>query len=1329
MASSSTSLSIASSSSTHPWKYEVFLSFRGEDTRKSFTDHLHSALCQYGINTFIDDQFRRGEQISSALLRAIEESRFSIIVFSEHYASSSWCLDELTKILECVKVGGHTAFPVFYNVDPSHVRKQTGSYGVAFTKHEQVYRDNMEKVLKWREALTVASGLSGWDSRDRHKSKVIKEIVSKIWNELNDASSCNMEALVGMDSHTQNMVSLLCIGSDDVQMVGIWGMAGIGKSTIAKKWDGKLFGKNLLKTPGKRSRLWVNEDVIHMLTTNTGTEAVEGIVLDLSALKELNFSVDVFTKMNRLRVLRFCNAQISEIWDYAWKRGNYDSCKNQYPKCKLHLYGDFKFLSNNLKSLHWDGYPSKSLPSTFHPEKLVELKMSFSRLEQLWEGNKSFQKLKFIKLSHSQHLIKTPDFSGAPNLRRIILVGCTSLVKVHPSIGTLKKLIFLDLEGCKNLKSFSSSIHMESLQILNLAGCSKLKKFPEVQGAMYNLPELSLKGTAIKGLPLSIEYLNGLALLNLGECKSLESLPSCIFKLKSLKTLILSNCLRLKKLPEIRENMESLKELFLDDTGLRELPSSIEHLNELVLLQMKNCKKLASLPESIFKLKSLKTLTISNCLGLKKLPEIRENMESLKELFLDDTGLRELPSSIEHLNGLVLLKLKNCKKLASLPESICKLTSLQTLTLSGCSELKKLPDDMGSLQCLVKLEANRSGIQEVPTSITLLTNLQVLSLTGCKGGESKSRNLALSLRSSPTEGFRLSSLTALYSLKELNLSDCNLLEGALPSDLSSLSWLERLDLSRNSFITVPSLSRLPRLERLILEHCKSLQSLPELPSSIIELLANDCTSLENISYLSSRFVLRKFGDFNFEFCNCFRLMENEQSDTLEAILLVIRRFASVTKFMDPMDYSSLRTFASRIPYDAVVPGSSIPEWFTDQSVGCSVTVELPPHWYNTRLMGLAVCAVFHPNISKGKFGRSAYFSMNESGGFSIDNTASMHFSKAEHIWFGYRSLFGVVFSRSIDHLEVSFSESIRAGEVVKKCGVRLIFEQDLPFGREEMNHISQHEESEGSYYRWRLRYPSPARVVAKHGGLATPKILPRAKNWMEAKVSGKVGIKITDVGALHKYSSHKSSYSYFMEAPIRACKCFCFYLDQKSLMHLLLQMRQAIQIENCLDLSRSLPSDLGSLSSLERLDLSRNGFITVPGSLKRLIVEQHCKSLKSLPEPPSKRHCGSYSTGIRLVASIQKSRAPTVFNANITMGELGEFLCFSVNESGSFYIDDGASMHFSKAAHIWFGYRPLADLFWGSGGPFRNQSNTLKVSFSVSNSDGEGLRKWGSFSI
>ena len=158
---------MASSSSTHPCKYDVFLSFRGEDTRRGFTDHLHKALSRHGINTFIDDQLRRGKQISRALLQAIEESRFSIIIFSQHYASSSWCLDELIKILECVNLRGHKALPVFHNVDPSDVRNQRGSYAEAFAKHEQVYKDDPEKVLKWREALTVASGLSGRDSLGR----------------------------------------------------------------------------------------------------------------------------------------------------------------------------------------------------------------------------------------------------------------------------------------------------------------------------------------------------------------------------------------------------------------------------------------------------------------------------------------------------------------------------------------------------------------------------------------------------------------------------------------------------------------------------------------------------------------------------------------------------------------------------------------------------------------------------------------------------------------------------------------------------------------------------------------------------------------------------------------------------------------------------------------------------------------------------------------------------------------------------------------------------------------------------------------------------------
>ena len=100
----SSSISPFSSSSTHQWKYDVFISFRREDTCKIFTDHLYTTLCQNGINTFMDDKLRRGEQISPVLLNAIEESRFSIIIFFDNYAFSSWCLDELAKIIELVKV-------------------------------------------------------------------------------------------------------------------------------------------------------------------------------------------------------------------------------------------------------------------------------------------------------------------------------------------------------------------------------------------------------------------------------------------------------------------------------------------------------------------------------------------------------------------------------------------------------------------------------------------------------------------------------------------------------------------------------------------------------------------------------------------------------------------------------------------------------------------------------------------------------------------------------------------------------------------------------------------------------------------------------------------------------------------------------------------------------------------------------------------------------------------------------------------------------------------------------------------------------------------------
>ena len=80
-----TSIERASSSSTSipPRKYDVFLSFMGEDTRENFTDHLYTALIERGIHTFRDDEeeIEKGSEIAPKLLKATEESRFCRSLF------------------------------------------------------------------------------------------------------------------------------------------------------------------------------------------------------------------------------------------------------------------------------------------------------------------------------------------------------------------------------------------------------------------------------------------------------------------------------------------------------------------------------------------------------------------------------------------------------------------------------------------------------------------------------------------------------------------------------------------------------------------------------------------------------------------------------------------------------------------------------------------------------------------------------------------------------------------------------------------------------------------------------------------------------------------------------------------------------------------------------------------------------------------------------------------------------------------------------------------------------------------------------------------------
>ena len=152
------------------WKYDVFLSFAGKDTRLNFTDHLYDAFIRKGIRCFKDDvDLKRGRDIKEDLFQAIHDSLCAVLIISENYANSRWCLEELQEILESQKKFGCKVFPVFYGVDPSDVRHQRASFKKALDKHEKRFQQGKDnnKVQEWREALSQVSKLSGWDTRSR----------------------------------------------------------------------------------------------------------------------------------------------------------------------------------------------------------------------------------------------------------------------------------------------------------------------------------------------------------------------------------------------------------------------------------------------------------------------------------------------------------------------------------------------------------------------------------------------------------------------------------------------------------------------------------------------------------------------------------------------------------------------------------------------------------------------------------------------------------------------------------------------------------------------------------------------------------------------------------------------------------------------------------------------------------------------------------------------------------------------------------------------------------------------------------------------------------
>jgi Leucine-rich repeat (LRR) protein len=382
---------------------------------------------------------------------------------------------------------------------------------------------------------------------------------------------------------------------------------------------------------------------------------------------------------------------------------------------------------------------------------------------------------------------------------KVLNLSNSKYLTKSPDFSQVPQLEILTLEGCTSLVQVHESIgHLKRLDLLNLKNCTKLKYLPRSIFNLESLKTLDLSGcSAIEKLSEQLQSSLGLFMIN-------------------LKTASFFGCSSLIELPNF-SHTPHLESLELEGcTSLNEVHESIGHLKRLVFLNLRSCKKLRNLPNSISNLESLETLKLRGCCNLENLPEQLGNMTALKELELSFTAIKQLPefSQTSRLENLIL---ESCTRLVEIPESIEHLKGLELLCLQRCKKLRALSylDSDGT--------ANEQG-------------------HGCGGLISPKSFNRISL---------LSKVSELYSLTDLDLSDCNLSEDEIPIEFECLSLLRVLNLSINNFRHLPScISRLPKLECLILNECTALQSI-SLPRSVISLKANGCTSLERFSVLTN----------------------------------------------------------------------------------------------------------------------------------------------------------------------------------------------------------------------------------------------------------------------------------------------------------------------------------------------------------------------------------------------------------------------------------------------------------------------------------------------
>ncbi|XP_016438086.2 TMV resistance protein N-like [Nicotiana tabacum] len=1029
--------------------HHVFLSSRSKEVSNTFGDHLQTALVNAGIRAFkFDEELVEEEEHQKKVQKVIQEYRILIVVFSKDYASSQNCLDELVYILESKKAFGHFVLPVFYDVDPSQVRKQKGCFEEAFFRYEERYKTEnderrkewMEKVDKWRAAFREVADLGGMvlqNQADGYESRFIQEIVKVVASKLNRTILSVALHPIGIDSRVKDLNLWLQEESTTVDILAIHGMAGIGKSTIAKtvynlnfdRFEGSSFLADVRKALEKYDGLArlqrqllsniLGKNVEKLYNVNEGAVKIQEAISCKKVLVVLD-DVDELDQLNAvigMRQLFYPGSKIIITTRNGHLLNSSEACR-----CKMYKLNSLD-ARESLQLFSWHAFGAKYPPLDYMnlstdvivhcqgiPLALKVLGSSLcDRSTEVWES--ALRKLKAIPDSKILEKLRIsyeclPDdnvqnlfldiiyfFVGKDKDYAVtILDGCgffsvvgiqilidrcllavtdKKKLMVHQLLQDMGREIIRQESPREPWKRSRIWLHKESFNILQAKTGTE-----NIQGLVLDMR--LLKEVKYIGSNLSVNDARhnrsndpaGERSLVVSDVNSQKQRRLTVFELFTNVFSEISNGvqfeldafskmkrLRILQLTDTRFTgsyswfPENLRSLHWHGFYLKFIPKDFP-LESLVALDMRK-SKLEQAWDGTRVLKQLKVLNLSHSHFLRRTPDF-SGLPNLERLILKDCiRLFSIHESIGDAKALVLFNLRDCKNLRNLPRSFCKLKSLETLIISGCSRLSISTMELGKLEFLTTLKADEISYNQEKSWTELW------------------QSWSSRLRKSPDyNNFSLSSLSS--SLVSLSLAKCRLTDDFLSLGLCNLSSLRHLNLSENLICNLPqNITNLNMLQELWLDACPSLQSLPKLPPSLIKLKAIDCTSLERVTNLPNLwetqtllldvrgseklteipglFKLEPVGNFKGEMLNILSHLNLEDIENAEVEL-----FNRLTDTKRKYSVQGLYEFGI---FSTYFPGSDIPSWFSNKGEESILTLKVDSHT-NTKIIGLNICIVY-----------------------------------------------------------------------------------------------------------------------------------------------------------------------------------------------------------------------------------------------------------------------------------------------------------------------------------------------------------------------------------